>query len=169
MTPSPPTRLDLRVRLRVRGASRAPAAAPAPSAAAAPAAAQSVDRFDGTYTGTLCKVVRDGSMPCWTVSLTSRHGALSATWSNRSSPAKAQAAGAIAADGSAKLALDAVDAAGKPITGAMTGQWANDALTFTGTRDDGTAANATLRRSPESTVSPATGRAAGTRRVERRP
>jgi class 3 adenylate cyclase len=140
--------------------------------AAAPAAAQnaqSVDRFDGTYTGTLCKVVRDGSTRCWTVSLTSRQGALSATWSNRASPAKAQAAGAIAADGSARLALDAFDTAGKPLKGTMTGQWANDALTFAGTWDDGTAANATLTRSPEGTASAATGRAAGTRRVERRP
>jgi hypothetical protein len=150
-------------------ASSAPAAAPAPPVAPAPAVPPNIDRFDGTYAGTLCKVVRDGSTRCWTVSLTSRQGALSATWTNRSGPAKAHAAGTIAADGSARLALDAFDAAGKPIKGTMTGQWANDALTLVGTWDDGTAASATLKRSPEGAAAPATGRAAGARRADRRP
>ena len=146
--------------------------APAPAAAAAPGAAQNapnVDRFDGTYTGTLCKVVRDGSTRCWTVSLTSRQGALSATWSNRASPAKAQAAGAIAADGRARLALDAFDTVGKPLEGlddGPVGQRCADVCRDVGRRNRG---ERHVTRSPVSAASAAAGRATGTRRVERRP
>ncbi|MFO1315507.1 MAG: adenylate/guanylate cyclase domain-containing protein [Burkholderiales bacterium] len=123
----------------------APAATPA-SAAAAPHA---IDRYDGLYTGKLCKTIRDGSLRCWTVNLTAQHGVLTASWANRSSAARAHATGRIADDGSASLALDAFDATGAPVKGKMTGRWNDNALTFAGVWDDGTTANATLARAPE--------------------
>ena len=133
----------------------APAAAPAPVAAAPHA----IDRYDGTYTGKLCKTVRDGTLRCWTVSLTVQHGVLAASWTNRSSAARAHATGRIDVDGNATLTLDAFDATGAPIKGKMTGRWNDNALTFAGVWDDGTTASATLALGPEA-VAPRAARAA---------
>ena len=136
-------------------ATAAPAAAPAPVAAAPHA----IDRYDGTYTGKLCKTVRDGTLRCWTVSLTVQHGVLAASWTNRSSAARAHATGRIDVDGNATLTLDAFDATGAPIKGKMTGRWNDNALTFAGVWDDGTTASATLALGPEA-VAPRAARAA---------
>ncbi len=131
-------------------------AEPAPAAAAPHA----IDRYDGVYTGKLCKTVRDGSLRCWTVSLTAQHGVLTASWSNRASAARAHATGKIAEDGNATLALDAFDATGAPIKGKMTGRWNDNALTFAGVWDDGTTASATLAWGPEGAATAPTTRAA---------
>ena len=136
-------------------AKAAPAAVPAPVAAAPHA----IDRYDGTYAGKLCKTVRDGTLRCWTVSLTAQHGVLAASWTNRSSAARAHATGRIDVDGNATLTLDAFDATGAPIKGKMTGRWNDNALTFAGVWDDGTTASATLALGPEA-VAPRAARAA---------
>ena len=136
-------------------AKAAPAAVPAPVAAAPHA----IDRYDGTYAGKLCKTVRDGTLRCWTVSLTAQHGVLTASWTNRSSAARAHATGKIDIEGNATLTLDAFDAAGAPIKGKMTGRWNDNALTFAGVWDDGTTASATLALGPDA-VAPRAARAA---------
>ncbi|MCC7218827.1 MAG: hypothetical protein IT517_18775, partial [Burkholderiales bacterium] len=112
-------------------------------------APHAIDRYDGLYTGKLCKTIRDGTPRCWTVRLTAQHGVLTASWTPRSSAARAHATGKIAVDGAATLTLDAYDATGAPIKGRMTGRWDNNALTFAGVWDDGTTGNATLTWTPE--------------------
>jgi len=132
------------------------AAAPAPVAAAPHA----IDRFDGVYTGKLCKTIRDGAQRCWTVSLTAQHGVLTASWSNRSNAARAHATGKVDVDGNASLSLDAYDAGGAAIKGKMTGRYDNNTLTFAGVWDDGTTGNAALTWAPEAAASATAPRAA---------
>ena len=146
----------------------APADKAAPATAAVPVAApHAIDRFDGVYTGKLCKTVRDGSLRCWTVSLTALHGVLTASWSPRASAAKAHATGKVADDGSATLALDGFDATGAPLKGKMTGRFDNNALTFAGVWDDGTTGNATLTRATEAANAAAPRAARAAARAER--
>ena len=120
------------------------------------------DRYDGVYTGRMCKVMRDGSNRCIPVSVTAQHGTLSAAWTNRLSGAKAQATGAIAPDGAASLAVDAFDPTGAPVKGTMTGRWSSNTLNFTGTWSDGTSGTVSLAWAPEGSVP---GRATGARRA----
>ncbi len=121
------------------------------------------DRYDGVYVGRMCKTMRDGSSRCIPVSVTAQHGALSAAWTNRVTGTKAQAAGTIAPDGAASLSVDAIDAAGGPIKGTMTGRWSSNTLNFTGTWSDGTSATGSLAWAPDG--GPAA-RAAGARRAQ---
>ena len=120
---------------------------PAPASAAV-ATARGIERYDGVYTGKLCKNVRGGAARCWPVRLTAQDGVLMASAGNRTTGTTAHATGRITIDGSATLALEATDAAGTALKGKMTGRFDGNTLTFAGTWDDGMAANAALAWAP---------------------
>ena len=107
------------------------------------ATATGVDRFDGAYLGRMCSINPDGSPRCWPVTLTVAHGALSATWTSRFNNEPSHAKGTIAADGVVKLSLDGYQPNGRPLSGNMNGNFADNKITASGAWSNNAPINAT--------------------------
>ncbi|MCX5810307.1 MAG: hypothetical protein NTX36_13235 [Proteobacteria bacterium] len=110
------------------------AAATVPQKAATPTGA-GPDRYDGTYRGQLCSQVGVGTSEqiCGPVTVTVKQGTVSGSWLSKASGKRAYLKGTIAPDGAVKLAVEAFNQRGKPITGAMTGTWSGDQIATSGT------------------------------------
>ncbi|MCX5838560.1 MAG: hypothetical protein NTW71_08590 [Deltaproteobacteria bacterium] len=91
---------------------------------ASPAGA-ATDRFDGTYRGQWC------GQACLPVTVTVKQGTVSGSW--LSGTGRRALKGTISPTGAVKLAVEAFDQKGRPITGTMTGKWSDDTITAAGT------------------------------------
>ncbi len=147
--------------LRVAAAEAKSARAATETAAAKVATAKAVDttpkadtadnkglgRFDGVYAGRMCSVNRDGSPRCWGVGLTVQHGTLSAAWTSSFSTELARAKGTISPEGAVDLTLAGFNPKnGGPLPGSVSGRWANNAITVSGTWSNGAPINGTWTR-----------------------
>jgi class 3 adenylate cyclase len=111
-------------------------------------ASKGIDRLDGIHMGRMCSTNPDGSLRCWGVALTAQNGALSATWTTRFNNQPAHAKGAIAADGSVKLALDGYNQRGRALSGDLTGTLVDNKLTVSGAWSNGVPINGTWFLNP---------------------
>jgi hypothetical protein len=101
------------------------------------------DRCDGTYRGQIC------AQTCRPVTVTVKQGAVSGSWFSGVAGKRAYVKGTIAPECAVKLALEAFDGKGRPITGAMTGTRSGDTITTSGTRHhNGVPVKATWTRGP---------------------
>lgn len=109
------------------------------------------DRYDGTYRGYVC--TQDGvgtsTQKCRPVTVTVKQGTVSGSWFAGASGKHTYLKGTIAPEGAVKLALDAFNRKGRPITCAMTGTWSGNTIATSGTwHHNGVQVKAIWKREP---------------------
>lgn len=129
-------------------ASKSMAASEVAAKSAVGAAADGPARFDGNYQGRFCNysVNKGGPARCWTTVMSAQEGKLSATWPSRIGEKPVHASGTIASDGSSNVTIDGFSVEGHPMRATMTGNWAADKITLSGTWRNGIGINANLAR-----------------------
>jgi class 3 adenylate cyclase len=129
-------------------ASKSMAASEVAAKSAVGAAADGPARFDGNYQGRFCNysVNKGGPARCWTTVMSAQQGKLSATWPSRIGEKPVHASGTIASDGSSNVTIDGFSVEGHPMRATMTGNWAADKITLSGTWRNGIGINANLAR-----------------------
>jgi len=93
------------------------------------------DRYDGIYQGQLCTQVGIGTSEqiCRPVKMTVKQGTVSGSWFSKASGKHANFKGAVSPDGTMRLAVEAFNQKGKPISCVMTGTWSGETITTSGT------------------------------------
>jgi class 3 adenylate cyclase len=117
-------------------AARQAAAVEAAPQKAAPAAVAGPDRYNGNYQGQLCTQQDAGGKGgpfCRTIKITIKQGTVSGSWFSAASGKHAHLKGTISPDGAVKIAVEAFDGRGRPMSCTMTGTWSDDAIVTSGT------------------------------------
>jgi class 3 adenylate cyclase len=105
-------------------------------------------RFDGSYKARFCNhnESRGGTTRCWNAVVVAQDGKLSSTWPSKSSGNPVLAKGTIAPDGGMHMTIDGFLPDGRPLRGTVSGTWASDKFTLSGSWHNGVGLNADLAR-----------------------
>jgi class 3 adenylate cyclase len=106
-----------------------------------------VASYDGTYNGQFCNQVPNQPPHCWSVALAVRNGFVEGSWSNKSKKTS-MVRGAVTADGSVQLTLDAWTENGTPASARLLGRIVDGAITASGKWGSGTPVSGNWKRSP---------------------